>query len=222
MAVSIGNSWDEILKDQWSQKYYLSLRNKLIHEYQNFTIYPPANDIFNALRSVDYNDVKVVIIGQDPYHGPGQAHGYSFSVQKGVRIPPSLRNIFKEMHDDIGTEMPKHGNLEKWAKQGVLLLNSTLTVRRSMPNSHKALGWDILTDHIIELLGNKQKPTIFILWGNDARSKKKLIHNPNHLILESVHPSPLSASRGFFGSKPFSKTNDFLKKNCMEPINWQI
>lgn len=222
MTVQIGNDWDEILKDEWSKDYYLNLRKNLIHEYKNYTIYPSMYDIFNALRKVPYKDVKVVILGQDPYHGQGQAHGFSFSVQKGVKTPPSLLNIYKEMHDDLGLYIPNNGNLIKWADQGVLLLNSTLTVRAHQANSHKDIGWSILTDNIIKLLNEREKPIVFLLWGKFAQSKENLITNKRHLIIKSAHPSPFAAHRGFFGSKPFSKTNNFLIKNNMSPIDWQI
>lgn len=222
MTVQIGNDWDEILKDEWSKDYYLNLRKNLIHEYKNYTIYPSMYDIFNALKKVPYKDVKVVILGQDPYHGQGQAHGFSFSVQKGVKTPPSLLNIYKEMHDDLGLYIPNNGNLIKWADQGVLLLNSTLTVRAHQANSHKDIGWSILTDNIIKLLNEREKPIVFLLWGKFAQSKENLITNKRHLIIKSAHPSPFAAHRGFFGSKPFSKTNNFLIKNNMNPIDWQI
>lgn len=222
MTVQIGNDWDEILKDEWSKDYYLNLRKNLIHEYKNYTIYPSMYDIFNALKKVPYKDVKVVILGQDPYHGQGQAHGFSFSVQKGVKTPPSLLNIYKEMHDDLGLYIPNNGNLIKWADQGVLLLNSTLTVRAHQANSHKDIGWSILTDNIIKLLNEREKPIVFLLWGKFAQSKENLITNKRHLIIKSAHPSPFAAHRGFFGSKPFSKTNNFLIKNKMSPIDWQI
>ncbi len=222
MSVNIGNDWDEILKDEWNKDYYKKLRRILIHEYQNYEIYPDMYDIFNALKAVSYEDAKVLILGQDPYHGRGQAHGFSFSVRENVATPPSLVNIYKELHDDLGCYIPNHGNLEKWAKQGVLLLNSTLTVRANMANSHKDIGWSILTDEIIKKLNDREKPMVFILWGRYAQSKTRFISNKNHLILKSPHPSPLSAYRGFFGSKPFSKTNNFLKNNNMEEIDWQI
>ncbi len=222
MSVNIGNDWDILLADQWDKAYYQKLRKYLIKEYKTHTIFPDMYDIFNALKSVSYKDCKVVILGQDPYHGKGQAHGYAFSVKKGVRIPPSLLNIYKEMHDDIKTYIPNNGNLIKWANQGVLLLNTSLTVREAEANSHQNIGWEILTDNIIKILNDREKPMVFILWGRNAQSKEKLITNPNHLIIKSVHPSPLSASRGFFGSKPFSKTNNFLISNGLDPIDWQI
>ena len=222
MTVNIGNDWDILLADQWDMAYYQNLRKKLLKEYKTYTIYPDMFDIFNALKSVSYEDVKVVILGQDPYHGPGQAHGYAFSVQKGVRTPPSLVNIYKEMNNDIKTFIPDNGNLIKWADQGVLLLNTSLTVRKGSPNSHQNIGWEILTDRIIKILNDRQKPMVFILWGKNAQSKEALITNPNHLIIKSSHPSPFSAHRGFFGSKPFSKTNEFLKSIGEKPIDWQI
>lgn len=222
MTVNIGNDWDILLADQWDMVYYQNLRRKLIEEYKNYTIYPDMYDIFNALKSVSYEDCKVLILGQDPYHGEGQAHGYAFSVKKGVRTPPSLLNIYKEMRDDIGSFIPNNGYLKKWADQGVLLLNTSLTVRAHEANSHQKIGWEILTDRIIKILNDREKPLVFILWGRNAQAKEKLITNPNHLIIKSVHPSPLSASRGFFGSKPFSKTNNFLKSIGDEPIDWQI
>ena len=222
MTVRLGNDWDEILKEEWKKDYYLNLRKNLIHEYKNHTIYPSMYDIFNALKKVPYKDVKVVILGQDPYHGQGQAHGFSFSVQKGVKTPPSLLNIYKELHDDLGLYIPNNGNLIKWADQGVLLLNSTLTVRAHQANSHKDIGWSILTDNIIKLLNKREKPIVFLLWGKFAQSKENLITNKRHLIIKSAHPSPFAAHRGFFGSKPFSKTNNFLIKNNMSPIDWQI
>lgn len=222
MAVNIGNDWDDLLKDEWSKPYYQKLRKFLIKEYSSRRIYPDMYDIFNALAYVAYKDVKVVILGQDPYHGRGQAHGFSFSVKKDVPIPPSLQNIYKELNNDLGLYIPDNGNLEKWARQGVLLLNTVLTVREKSPNSHKDMGWEILTDKIISLLNEREDPMVFILWGANARSKEKLITNLNHLILKSAHPSPLSAYRGFFGSRVFSKTNNFLEKNKMKPIDWQI
>lgn len=222
MTVKIGNDWDKLLKDEWDKPYYQDLRKFLIREYRNYNIYPDMYDIFNALKYVAYEDVKVVILGQDPYHGRGQAHGFSFSVKEDVPIPPSLLNIYKELRDDLGLFIPDNGNLTKWAKQGVLLLNTVLTVREKSPNSHKDRGWEKLTDRIIALLNQREKPIVFILWGANARSKTKLINNRRHLILTSAHPSPLSAYRGFFGSKLFSKTNKFLRDNNMKEIDWQI
>lgn len=212
--------WQELLKDEFEKPYYLELRKLLIAEYRNFDIYPPAEDIFNAFKYTPYEKVKVVILGQDPYHNPGQAHGLAFSVRENVEQPPSLKNIFKELHDDLGCEIPKTGSLIPWAKEGVMLLNTTLTVRRNDPMSHSKIGWEIFTDRVIELLDQKKEPVVFILWGGHARSKKKLIKN--HFVVESAHPSPLSAYRGFFGSKPFSKTNNYLKSQGLEPVNWEI
>lgn len=216
------NDWQELLEEEMEKEYYQKLREFLVEEYNNHTIYPDKYDIFNALHFTSYKDVKVVILGQDPYHGPNQSHGLAFSVEKGVRIPPSLRNIYKELKDDLGLFIPNNGYLEKWARQGVLLLNTSLTVRASQANSHKKIGWEIFTDKIISLLDQRKDPVVFILWGNNAKSKEKLITNHRHCIIKSVHPSPLSASRGFFGSKPFSKTNEFLKSIDREPIDWQI
>lgn len=222
MSVQIGNDWDDILKEERKKDYYINLRKKLIYEYKNYTVYPNMYDIFNALKKVSYKDVKVVILGQDPYHGQGQAHGFSFSVKKGIKTPPSLQNIYKELHNDLGLYIPNNGNLIKWADQGVLLLNSTLTVRAHQANSHKDLGWSILTDNIIKILNDRSKPIVFILWGKFAQSKEDLITNDRHLIIKSAHPSPFAAHRGFFGSRPFSKTNEFLQKNNFKPIDWQI
>lgn len=222
MSVFIGNDWDQLLASEWEKTYYQNLRKELIKEYKNYKVYPDMYDIFNALKSVSYEGCKVLILGQDPYHGKGQAHGYAFSVKKGVRTPPSLLNIYKEMHEDIGTYIPDNGYLKKWADQGVLLLNTSLTVRAGKPNSHEKLGWEILTDRIIKLLNDRQKPIVFILWGRNAQSKEPFITNTKHLIIKSPHPSPFSASRGFFGSKPFSRTNNFLKSTDHEPIDWQI
>ena len=215
----IKKKWDVVLKDEFESPYFEKLGVFVKNEYRHKTIYPEYKDIFNALRYTDYDDVKVVILGQDPYHGDKEAHGLSFSVREGIPMPPSLRNIFKELKDDIGV-VRTQTDLTDWAKQGVLLLNSIMTVVKDTPLSHKDKGWEIFTDNIIKKLGEREKPMVFILWGSYARSKKELIQNKNHLILESVHPSPLSASRGFFGSKPFSKANQFLEKNGMSKINW--
>ena len=214
----INKKWDVVLKDEFESPYFEKLGVFVKNEYRHKTIYPEYKDIFNALRYTDYDDVKVVILGQDPYHGDKEAHGLSFSVREGIPMPPSLRNIFKELKDDIGV-VRTQTDLTDWAKQGVLLLNSIMTVVKDTPLSHKDKGWEIFTDNIIKKLGEREKPMVFILWGSYARSKKELIQNKNHLILESVHPSPLSASRGFFGSKPFSKANQFLEKNGMSKIN---
>ncbi len=222
MSVNIGNDWDNLLKEERDKPYYKNLRKFLIFEYKHYNIYPDMYDLFNALKYVSYENTKVVILGQDPYHGWGQAHGFSFSVKKDVPIPPSLLNIYKELQYDLGLFIPDNGDLTKWARQGVLLLNTVLTVREKSPNSHRGRGWEILTDRIIELLNKRDKPMVFILWGANAKSKERLITNKNHLILKSVHPSPLSAYRGFFGSKVFSKTNEFLRANHMEGIDWQI
>lgn len=216
------NGWNDVLGEEFNKDYYKKLRTILINEYNKHTIYPDKYDIFNALHYTDFKDVKVVILGQDPYHGPNQAHGLSFSVKPGIPAPPSLKNIFKELHDDIGCYIPNNGYLKKWADQGVLLLNTVLTVRAGNANSHKGLGWEHFTDNVIYSLNKSERSIVFILWGNNAISKKKLITNPNHYIIQSVHPSPLSASRGFFGSKPFSKANAFLKSTGQDEIDWQI
>lgn len=222
MAPIFKNDWQDLLADELEADYYHKLRQILINEYKTHTIYPDKHDIFNALHHTAYQDVKVVILGQDPYHGPGQAHGLSFSVKPGVPAPPSLVNIFKELETDLGCTIPNNGYLMKWADQGVLLLNTVLTVRAGEPNSHKPLGWTRFTDHIISLLARRETPMVFILWGKNAQDKKALITNPKHLILQSVHPSPLSSYRGFFGSRPFSKANAYLEKQGMQPIDWQI
>lgn len=216
------NDWQELLEGEMEKEYYQRLREFLVKEYRTRTIYPDMHDIFNALHYTSYKDVKVVILGQDPYHGPNQAYGLSFSVKPGVRIPPSLINIYKELKDDLGCYIPNNGTLTKWAKEGVLLLNTSLTVRAGEANSHSKIGWEIFTDHIIKLLNKREDPIVFILWGNNAIKKRDLITNPQHYIITSVHPSPLSASRGFFGSKPFSKTNKFLESIGKKPIDWQI
>lgn len=215
----INKDWDIVLKDEFKKSYFHDLGCFIKNEYKNKIVYPKYKDIFKALKLTDYNDVSVVILGQDPYHGVNEAHGLSFSVQEGVPIPPSLRNIFKELELDLGIKKTTT-DLTSWANQGVLLLNSIMTVVKDSPLSHKARGWEIFTDKIIEKLGERQKPVVFILWGSYARSKKELIKGKNHYIIESVHPSPLSASRGFFGSKPFSKTNNFLRKNGIKEIDW--
>ena len=220
--VNIGNSWDLLLKEEFEKEYYLNLRRFLKNEYATKTIYPDMYDIFNALKYTPYEDVKVVILGQDPYHGPGQAHGLCFSVKEGVEPPPSLKNIFREIESDTGIKMSGTGELTAWAKQGVLLLNTVLTVRQGQPNSHKGMGWEILTDKIISLLNERNEPVVFLLLCANARSKKKLITAPQHLILETVHPSPLSAYNGFFGCRHFSKTNEFLSKIGKKNINWQL
>lgn len=218
----IGNDWDEILKPIWESPGFHNFMNIVKEKYKENTCFPEYNNIFNALKLTPYSKVKVVILGQDPYHGVGEAHGLSFSVQDGIKKPPSLKNIFKELHDDLGFDEPESGNLEKWAKEGVLLLNSVLTVEKDKAASHKDLGWNLFTDHIIKLLNQKETPIVFILWGNFARSKKVFITNEKHLVIESVHPSPFSVYNGFFGSKPFSKTNDFLIKTGQTPIDWNL
>lgn len=218
----IGNDWDLYLKDEYDKDYFKILIDFINKEYKEKTIYPPKNEIFNALRHTAYKDVKVVILGQDPYHGEHQAEGLSFSVKNGIKKPPSLQNIFKELNDDLGIPFPNTSSLIPWADQGVLLLNTVLTVEANMAASHKDKGWEIFTDKIIELLNKKDEPVVFILWGNFARNKKKLITNKNHYIIESAHPSPFSAYNGFFGSKPFSKTNTFLISKGITPIDWHI
>ena len=218
--VTLNNDWDEILADEWTKPYYLKLREFLKSEYATKTIYPDMNNIFNALKLTSFEDTKVVIIGQDPYHGEGQAHGLCFSVKKGVTSPPSLKNIFKELNTDIGKPIPKDGELTEWAKQGVLLLNNVLTVREGQPASHKGMGWEIFTDRIISELNKKQTPMVFLLWGAHAQKKAEIITNPIHYKLKAVHPSPLSASRGFFGCKHFSETNKILKKENLKEIEW--
>ena len=218
----IGNDWDDVLKEEFDQPYFNELIEFVKKEYKEKTIYPKQNEIFNAFRYTPYQEVKVVILGQDPYHGPNQAHGLSFSVREHVPKPPSLVNIFKELKDDLGYPIPSTGNLIPWTEQGVLLLNSVLTVEKDKAASHSNHGWERFTDKVISLVNEKKTPVVFILWGSYARSKKSLITNPIHLIIESTHPSPFSAYNGFFGSRPFSKTNQFLQKNNLNPIDWQI
>ena len=220
--VHIGNRWDEILKNEFESEYYKSIREFLKKEYSQYKIYPDMNDIFNSLKYADYDKIKVVIIGQDPYHEEGQAHGLSFSVKPGIAIPPSLQNIYKELQSDLGCYIPNNGYLEKWAKQGVLLLNNVLTVRAHQANSHKTCGWETFTDSIIKALNEREKPVIFLIWGSCAKQKETYITNKNHYILKAPHPSPLSAYRGFFGCKHFSKANEILIANNEEPIDWQI
>ncbi|MBR3534929.1 MAG: uracil-DNA glycosylase [Oscillospiraceae bacterium] len=221
--VNFENEWDELLKDEFQKDYYQNLRKFLIKEYKTQTIYPDMYDIYNAMKYTSYQDVKVVILGQDPYHEPNQAHGLSFSVKKGVEPPPSLKNIFKEINDELGIDNSgKHGELTNWAKSGVLLLNTVLTVRRGMANSHKDKGWEHFTDRVISLLNEREKPVVFLLWGNNAKAKRKLITGRQHLVLASAHPSPLSAYHGFFGCGHFAETNKFLEANGMEPVNWSI
>lgn len=218
--VHIGNDWDCILADEWEKPYYKNLRAFLKSEYSTRRIFPNMYDIFNALKYTSFEDTKVVIIGQDPYHGEGQAHGLCFSVKRGVTPPPSLKNIFKELHDDVGREITSDGDLTGWAKQGVLLLNAVLTVREGLPNSHKDKGWEIFTDRVISELNRKQTPVVFLLWGAYAQKKAEIITNPIHKKLMSVHPSPLSANRGFLGCRHFSKTNQLLKEAHLSEIKW--
>lgn len=218
----INNDWDVILKDMFDSSEFKNLINKVRLEYDNNTCFPKYEDIFNAFKLTPYNKVKVLILGQDPYHGVNEAHGLSFSVQEGVKLPPSLKNIYKELYNDLGIIPSDNGNLTSWAKEGVLLLNSVLSVKKDKPASHKGIGWEEFTDYVIKKLNDKEVPIVFILWGNFARSKKELITNKRHLIIESTHPSPFSARNGFFGSKPFSKTNNYLIENNIKPINWEI
>jgi len=218
----IGNKWDELLKEEYKQKYFQKLLEFIKSEYKEKTIYPKQNEVFNAFRYTDFDNLKVVILGQDPYHGPNQAEGLSFSVSNEVLKPPSLQNIFKELESDLGIPFPEANSLKPWAKQGVLLLNAVLTVEEHKPTSHKDKGWEKFTDDVIKIINNKKEPVVFILWGAYARDKKKLITNTNHYIIESAHPSPFSARNGFFGSKPFSKTNEFLRSKEIKEIDWRI
>ena len=218
----ICNDWDIVLKDVFDSDDFKNLIIKVNEEYKKDTCFPIKQEVFNAIKLTNYKDVKVVIVGQDPYHGEGEAHGLSFSVQEGVKLPPSLQNIFKELYTDLGIQNGKCGDLTPWAKEGVLLLNSVLTVIKDRAASHKELGWQLLTDHIIKLLNLKEEPVVFILWGNFAKSKKKYITNSKHLVIESAHPSPLSAYNGFFGSRPFSKANNFLKQNKIKEVNFTL
>lgn len=220
--VYIGNDWDNVLEGEFEKDYYKKLEEFLEAEYREHTVYPPKENLFNALKFSSYEDTKVVILGQDPYHEPNQAHGLCFSVNKGVKVPPSLVNIYKEIQSDLGLIPPNHGCLEDWARQGVLLLNTVLTVRRGEANSHKGKGWEIFTDRIVKLLNEREKPMVFILWGANAKLKKALITNKEHMIITGVHPSPLSAFNGFFGGGYFSKANRFLEVTGQSPINWEI
>lgn len=222
MAPILRNDWAEKLNGEFEKPYYLRLRAFLINEYRTTTVYPDMHDIFNALHYTSLAETKVCILGQDPYHGPGQAHGLSFSVKPGITPPPSLQNIFKELHDDLGCRIPDHGCLVHWARQGVLLLNTVLTVRRGQPNSHRGKGWEQFTDKVIEVLNERERPVVFILWGRNAQAKKAMIDTSRHYIIESAHPSPYSAHYGFFGSRPFSRANKFLQEAGMAPINWEI
>ena len=219
---AIANDWLEPLKPEFSKPYYKKLYQTVNEEYRTHQIFPSADDIFNAFALTPLHEVKVVILGQDPYHGEGQAHGLCFSVKPDVEIPPSLVNIYKELQDDCGCEIPNNGYLTKWAKQGVLLLNTVLTVRAHQANSHRGIGWEEFTDAAIRVLNEQDRPMVFILWGRPAQMKKSMLTNPNHLIIESPHPSPLSAYRGFFGSRPFSRTNKYLKEHGLKEIDWQI
>ena len=218
----VGNIWDLILEEEYKKDYFKRLILFINKVYKEKVIFPPKNKILRALELTDYDNVKVVILGQDPYHGENEANGLSFSVSKGVKLPPSLKNIYKELNDDLGITIPVVGTLECWAKEGVLLLNSVLTVEKDRPASHKDIGWERFTDAIIQKINEKDTPVVFILWGNFARAKKSMVTNKKHLIIESAHPSPFSARYGFFGSKPFSKTNKFLINNNIKPINWEV
>ena len=218
----IGNDWDEKLKIVWESEGFKKFFSIIENEYKTKTIFPPKNYIFNALKLTSYSNTRVVIVGQDPYHGEGEAHGLSFSVQEGIKIPPSLQNIYKELYDDLKIPIANTGDLTKWAQEGVLLLNAVLTVEKDKPASHRNLGWERLTDYIIKVLNLKEEPVVFILWGNFAKEKAKLITNPKHYVITSPHPSPFSARSGFFGSKPFSKTNNFLKEHNLKEIDWNI
>ena len=218
----IGNDWDNVLSVIENSEGFKRFMDVVNHQYEINTIYPLKENIFNALKLTSYENTKVVIMGQDPYHGEGEAHGLSFSVQEGIKLPPSLKNIYEELESDLGIPPVSSGDLTKWAKEGVLLLNSTLTVVKDTPNSHKDLGWSLFTDYIIKTLNEKETPVVFILWGNFARSKKAFITNKRHLVIESAHPSPFSARYGFFGSKPFSRTNAFLREHNMKEIDWNL
>ncbi|WP_102027269.1 uracil-DNA glycosylase [Salirhabdus sp. Marseille-P4669] len=216
------NDWDSYLSKEFQKEYYQQLQDYLLREYETEIIYPKREDIFNAFLVTSYTKTKVVLLGQDPYHGPNQAHGFSFSVKQGVTIPPSLRNIYKELHNDLGISIPNHGYLLDWAKEGVLLLNTVLTVRAHEANSHRGIGWEVFTDQVMKCLNAREKPIVFILWGRQAQAKKAMIDCEKHFVLEAPHPSPLSAHRGFFGSKPFSKTNTFLESIGESPIDWSL
>lgn len=218
----IENDWLEPLNPEFRKPYYAELFQFVKEEYAARKVFPPADDIFNAFHLTPLSQVKVVILGQDPYHNDGQAHGLCFSVKPDVDIPPSLVNIYQELHDDLGCDIPNNGYLTKWAEQGVLMLNTVLTVRAHQANSHRGKGWEEFTDAAIRILNEQDRPIVFILWGSPAQKKAAMLHNPKHLILKSPHPSPLSAYRGFFGSRPFSQTNEFLERNGLEPVDWQI
>ena len=218
----VGNSWDKILNDEYNKEYFKNIIKLINKEYKEKVIFPLKSNILRSLKLTDYDNVKVVILGQDPYHGEGEANGLAFAVSNGIKLPPSLQNIYKELYDDLNIEKSNVGNLECWAKEGVLLLNSVLTVEKDKAASHKGIGWETFTDAIIKKINEKDTPVVFILWGNFARSKKSLITNKKHYIIESTHPSPFSARNGFFGSKPFSKTNNFLKNNNIKEIDWKV
>ncbi|WP_413377774.1 uracil-DNA glycosylase [Alkalihalobacillus sp. 1P02AB] len=218
----VDNGWKAIFEEESQKRYFQDLLSYIDKEYKHKMIYPAKENLFRAFDLTDFDEVKVVILGQDPYHGPRQAHGLSFSVQKGVKLPPSLRNIFKELQVDLNIQPPEHGLLESWAKQGVLLMNTVLTVEEGQPASHKGKGWEVFTDRIMQQLNEREKPVVFLLWGKHAESKKSLITNKGHAVFISPHPSPFSANRGFFGSRPFSRINEYLKENGMEPIDWEI
>ena len=215
----IGNDWDKVLASEYEKEYFLKIKDKVREEYNNKTIFPPAKEVFKAFRMTPYKDTRVVILGQDPYHGVGEANGLCFSVNEGITMPPSLRNIYKELYSDLGIER-NTTDLSDWARSGVLLLNSVLTVEKDKPASHKFIGWEEFTDSVIKILNEKEEPVVFILWGNFAKGKMKYITNPKHLVISSSHPSPFSVNYGFFGSRPFSRTNEFLKKNGLKEIEW--
>ncbi len=221
--VQINNDWDDVLSGEFDKEYYQNLRRFLLEEYRTYTVFPNMYDIFNALKYTPYHEVRAVILGQDPYYNPGQAHGLCFSVKRGTPPPPSLVNIFQEIRSDVKIDnTSKHGELTNWAHQGVLLLNTVLTVRAGQPNSHRGKGWEIFTDDVIRHLNEREKPIVFLLWGNNAKAKSNLITNQNHLVLTAAHPSPLSAYHGFFGCRHFSKTNDFLRQNSLPEVDWRI
>lgn len=220
--VNIGNEWDKLLEEEFKKEYYLTLRQQLKQEYQTHTVYPAMENLFNALKYTSYSDVKVVILGQDPYPGPGQAHGLSFSVLPGVATPRSLANIYRELNTDVGCFIPDNGYLVPWTQQGVMLLNAVLSVRQGEPNSHKGLGWEQFTNRVIQLLNEREKPVLFLLWGRNAKEKLPLITNPHHFVLQAAHPSPMSADRGFFGCRHFSKANEIMRRIGEQPIDWQI
>ena len=219
---TVASDWLPYFQEEAGKEYYKELTAKVKSEYAKYRVFPPKDQVFSAFSLTSYKDVKVVIIGQDPYHNVGQAHGLCFSVQKGIDVPPSLQNIYQELHDDLGCYIPNNGMLSKWAEQGVLLLNTVLTVRAHEANSHRGIGWERFTDRVIELVDAKEEPVVFLLWGSPAQKKEAMLHNPNHLVLKAPHPSPLSAYRGFFGCRHFSKTNEFLASHGQTPIDWQI